>query len=65
MKLKDEYWFSRFHVYKLWCKDIGVKTFYLFPTPYLQLSEYDSPRRAFIGLYWLVWDLFIEIHYKK
>ena len=58
-------WFSRFHIYKLWRKGVGNKEFYPIPTPYLQLTEYELPHSAFIGFYWLIWDLFIEIHYKR
>lgn len=63
--LKMKIWFSRFYIYKLWRKGVVHKDFYPIPTPYLQLSEYELPCRAFIGFHWLIWDLFIEIHYKK
>lgn len=56
---------SRFHIYKMWRKGVGHKSFYPIPAPYFHVTTYELPYRVFIGFFWLIWDIFIEIHYKK
>lgn len=57
--------FNKIRIHNTWCEEHAFKRFFLFPTIDLQLSEYDLPYKAHIGFCWLIWGLFIEIHYKK